>query len=90
MTTLDDESVAAYLRLSKEQVRILRQRPEHVTCDQCANVHPSYPLIRMFHSPCCAANGMCAMCGTSLGEQASKGHEVGLICGGCYGADTWD
>lgn len=83
---MDDKSVAAYLRLSQDQVRILRQRPEHVKCDQCRNVHSSYPLIRMFHSPCCTANGACAECGADI-PGLGAGHEVGLICASCAGRE---
>ena len=80
-TGLTDETVAEYIGITAEQVRIMRL--DKMTCPDCRNVDASYPIIKAFHSPLCKANRKCAICGADIPE-LTCGHEVGLICGDCY------
>lgn len=87
MTELNDETVAQYIGCTAGQVRVMRIYREHgvaMTCEGCGRVHDSYPKIVAYHSPCCEAQGKCRMCGSEI-PGLLKGHEVGLICGACYG-----
>lgn len=81
MSDLSNASVAEYLGITPEQVRIMRLHK--LTCPDCVNVHISFPTIRAFHSPLCEANRKCANCGKEMPEMV-RGHEVGAICWDCY------
>lgn len=85
MSELSDASVAEYLGITPEQVRIMRLHK--LTCPDCVNVHISFPTIRAFHSPLCAANRKCASCGKEMPEMIC-GHEVGAICWDCYDSES--
>lgn len=89
MSEMDDTSVAAYLGLTAEQVRIIRQKPSHLkSCKSCEAVHPTFPSISVHHSPCCDAQQKCSMCGEPL--PVTLGHGLGIICIRCYGDDGAD
>ena len=83
---MDDASVADYLGLTAEQVRIIRQKPNRLkSCKSCEAVHPTLPLVRIYHSPCCDGQQKCSMCGEPL--PVTLGHELGVICQRCYGTE---
>lgn len=83
--TVTDATVAEYLGVSTEQVRLIKLG--NMTCSACADVHPSYPQIKAFHSPVCKAARHCAECSKEM-PNLVHGHEVGLICSDFYGAST--
>lgn len=57
-------------------------------CPGCRAVHETFPRIRHFHSPICKDQGVCARpeCQKTLIDVGTA-HDVGLICGKCYGGD---
>lgn len=77
---LTDATVAAYLGMTEAQVHFLRKIQWH-QCAGCSAVHPTFPIIRAYHSPVCPDQGRCR-CGSKI-EGAGKGHQVGLICDRC-------
>jgi hypothetical protein len=53
-------------------------------CSMCKVVHPTFPNVRSFHSPCCSQHGLCASCGKRLPNPgAHYGHEIGALCEAC-------
>lgn len=83
--TLTDDAVAKYIGCTPEQVRIMKLHK--LACSDCTNVHPSFPSIKAFHSPCCKSNQKCAECGAVMTD-IMVGHEVGLICWDCHDGRT--
>lgn len=87
---MTDADVAAYLGLTTDQVRVIRQTKDIHACSECSAIHPTLPVVRFFHSPICKTGGKCRICGGTLltgRGGAIRGGEVGLICRGCYEAD---
>lgn len=82
---IDDKSVAEYLRLTPDQVRLLRDVAHRHECQSCTDIHPTYPQIKFLHHPGCPNQDKCADCGGAL--NAERGHEVGLICNDCCVGD---
>ena len=74
---IDDAIVADYLGLTTDQVRLLRMSRGTYQCAACSALHPTMPIIRVYHFPVCKENGKCRMCGGRI--DAPNGHEVGLI-----------
>lgn len=85
---MTDADVAAYLGLTTDQVRVIRQTKDIHACSECSAVHPTYPTVMFFHSPICKASGKCRQCGADTG--AGLAAMVGIICGECYGSELDD
>lgn len=56
-------------------------------CQQCRDIHSTFPIVRSFHSPICKAHGLCAACGGKLqyNPDAQFGYEIGSLCETCAG-----
>lgn len=53
----------------------------HAPCEECRQIHPSYPFARAYHSPICSARAVCNACHTPFGHHPTG--EVGALCPEC-------